>query len=146
MAKKPKQPKVAQAPIVRKTAKFETDPTIKGGPISWRFSHADKAGPFAWTCFEEAAIMGDVLTHLTNVEGLSEKDLINGGSHAIEVYKLSKPARDRLEELQHDDLDSLFSLRMTGKRRIFCIHHGTIMRVLWYDPEHQVCPATLKHT
>lgn len=146
MAKPNKQPKTAHNVAVKKAAKFASDPSFKGGPISWRFSHADKGGPFPWTCFDDAEITAGILSHLTNVEGLSESDLLKGGSHPIELHKLSKEARDRLEELQHDDLDTLFSLRVKGQERVFCIHHGNIMRVLWYDPEHKVCPSKLKHT
>jgi hypothetical protein len=146
MAKKEQQPKTAVVPTVKKAAKFSNDPDVKGGPISWRFSHADKGGPFPWTCFEDAATMTEVMERLSNVEGLSETALRESGSHPIDVYKLSKDARTRLEQLEHDDLDSIFSLRVTGERRVICIHHGNIMRVLWYDPKHQVCPSIKKHT
>lgn len=146
MAKTNKQPKIAKEFTVKKTAKFSSDPSVRGGPISWRFSHADKSGPFAWTCFDDAATTAEVLAHLISVEGLSENDLLKGGSHAIEIHKLCKEAQARLYDLQHDDLDTVFSLRVTGQRRVFCIHHGNIMRVLWYDPEHKVCPSNLKHT
>ena len=146
MGKKDKRPKAEFSPVATKSVKFSTDPSFKGGPISWRFSHADKGGPFAWTCFDDPAVLSEVMERLVNIEGLEEHKLREAGSHPVETHKLSKEARDRLVELQHDDLDTLFSLRVTGERRVFCIHHGNIMRVLWYDPKHEVFPSKLKHT
>jgi hypothetical protein len=68
------------------------------------------------------------------------------GSHFIDVSGLSKSARDRLLAIQQDDVDQLYSLRVTGRRRIFGIRDGGTFRVLWWDPEHEVCPAQKKHT
>ena len=35
-------------------------------------------------------------------------------------------------------VDELFSLRLTGKRRLIGIRSGRHFKVLWYDPEHEV--------
>ena len=142
---KSKGPKVAKVPTPEKKPKFG-DPKVKGAPLSWRFSHCDRNGPFSWLSIYDQGHLQEVVERLAAVEGLSEQELGADGSHAIELHKLCKEAQDRLTELQHDDLDSLFSLRVSGKRRVFCIHHGNIMRVLWYDPEHQVYPSHKKHT
>lgn len=68
------------------------------------------------------------------------------GSHFIETSALSKPARNRLMEIQQDDVDQVYSLRVTGRRRIFGIRDGGVLRILWWDPDHDVCPAAKKHT
>jgi len=45
-----------------------------------------------------------------------------------------------------DSVDMLYSLRVNGKIRIICIRYGDSARLLWFDPEHKVAPAKLKHT
>jgi hypothetical protein len=40
------------------------------------------------------------------------------GTNKIEVYKLSKDARHRLEDLNLDDVDDLFEIRFSGKERV----------------------------
>lgn len=143
---KNRQPKIANQPTPQKVAKFATDPKVRGGPIVWRFSHADMGGPFAWCAIPDDATFCAVVNRLANFETMTENEITQGGSHSIELHRLSKAARDRLQEISHDDLDSLYSLRIKGAERVFCIHHGGTMRVLWYDPDHQVCPSTKKHT
>lgn len=141
-----KAPRYAREPETEKKPKFSEDARVKGAPLSWRFSHHDREGPFRWGAVFENGDLHEVIERLASVEGLTEQDLARDGSHAIELHKLCKDARDRLTHLQHDDLDTVFSLRVSGAKRVFCIHHGNIMRVLWYDPEHKVCPAPKKHT
>ncbi|MCA2378613.1 hypothetical protein ATU3C_17805 [Agrobacterium genomosp. 3 str. RTP8] len=146
MGKKDKKPRVARQPEPQKKPKFHSDPSVKGAPIVWRFSHADKGGPFAWTALADPAEFFEVIGKLAEIETVSENDLMRAGSHPIPLHSLCKDAQDRLVELQHDDLDELFSIRLKGTMRVFCIHHANVMRILWYDPEHKVCPSQLKHT
>jgi hypothetical protein len=68
------------------------------------------------------------------------------GSHFIEVSQCAKDARDRLRALQYDDIDMLFSLRISGRARVFGIRERRILRILWWDPEHQICPSAKRHT
>ncbi|MGV1927931.1 hypothetical protein ACQZ6S_21750 [Agrobacterium tumefaciens] len=144
--KKKKLPAIAKEPNPAKKAKFANDPSVRGKPISWRFSSADKGGPYAWSALGNPEDFQEVINKLAEIETISENDLRQQGSHSIELHKLSPDAQERLRQIHHDDLDSLFSIRLMGAVRIHCIHHLNVMRVLWYDPEHQVCPATLKYT
>lgn len=54
------------------------------------------------------------------------------------LAKLDKPARDRLKEIEFDDVEELMSFRIAGAHRVWCVQSGHIMRVLWWDPNHQV--------
>lgn len=73
---------------------------------------------------------------------------IKGGkqNHSIAVDLIEPVAQKRLQELGLDDLDSVFSLRLTGTKRLFGIRTGRVFEVLWYDPEHEICPSLKKHT
>jgi len=74
------------------------------------------------------------------------KDIICHGSHQCSKHRMSKDARDRLKEIRQDDIDELFSLRLTGKRRVWGIKVGRVLNFLWFDPKHLVCPSPKKNT
>ncbi|MBU0558787.1 MAG: hypothetical protein KJ799_07025 [Bacteroidetes bacterium] len=61
--------------------------------------------------------------------------------HSVEVSKIIKEAQKRLSDLQLDEFDELFSLRITGKIRIWGIRQCSYLRVLWIDLEHEICPT-----
>lgn len=68
------------------------------------------------------------------------------GSHLIAVSDLAKNAQRRLEEIGQADVDEVYSLRFGGQKRIIGIRSGDALKILWWDPEHQVCPSQKKHT
>ena len=70
----------------------------------------------------------------------------NRGSHLIRLDRLIPKARKRLREIKEDDLDELMSFRISSKERVWCIQSENIMRILWWDPRHEVCPSQLKGT
>lgn len=65
-------------------------------------------------------------------------------NHWVEVQKIIKPAQDRLKELKLDDIDSLYSIRITATQRIWGIRVQNYFQLLWYDFEHLVCPSQKK--
>lgn len=58
-------------------------------------------------------------------------------SHLVPLSDLKKEAVDRLRELQQDDIDELFSLRLSGKERIYGIPDGRVLQILWFCPNHE---------
>jgi len=138
-----KKPKFAAAPLPEKKPKFQ-DPGIGGNlPLAWRFSGADRAGPFGWDIQPDAKFR-EVMEKLHEFEGKNWDDIMKGGSHPIPVEKICKEARDRLVTIKRDDLDELMSFRLTGPNRVWCIKVENIMRALWWDPEHKICPTAKK--
>lgn len=83
---------------------------------------------------------------LYEFEKLDSDTLRKQGSHQVELARLVKRARERLEQIKQDDVDYLMSFRITGKNRIWCIDDRNIMNVLWWDPDHSVCPSLQKYT
>jgi hypothetical protein len=137
-----KQAKFGAAPEPEKKPKFQ-DPCIEGLPLAWRFSGVDKGGPFGWGIQPDAKFR-EVMEKLQEFEGKNWADIIKSGSHPIVVADISKEARDRLIEIRRDDVDELMSFRLTGPNRVWCVQAGNIMRALWWDPDHKVCPAKKK--
>jgi hypothetical protein len=68
------------------------------------------------------------------------------GSHFVGYSDLCKDAQDRLTALQKDEQAQLFSTRITGEKRLWGFRDIAILRVLWWDPNHSVCPSLKKGT
>lgn len=132
-----KKPKWSAAPEPKKIPKF-VDPPIEGGPLAWRFSTCDKKGPFAWSGLTDSVKFKEVIEKLHEFETKTWDEIKKAGSHPIPCVQLEKPARDQLAAIKQDDLDELMSFRLTGANRVWCVQSGNIMRVLWWDPDHQV--------
>jgi len=141
-----KTPKYSHEPKPVRQARYANDPSVRGTPLAWRFSHSDRNGPFAWTRVYASGDQNAVMERLSDFETVSETELREEGSHFVELSQLGREASERLFALRLDDLDCLFSLRISGPKRVWAVHQGGLMRVLWYDPEHQVCPSFKKHT
>ena len=114
--------------------------------MAWRLSDHDKGGPWSWSGLDDAPEYKRVMEQLHEFERMNWNTIVGQGSHEIERGRLAKQARDRLEEIGQDDVDHLMSFRLTGRNRVWCIRDRNIMRVLWWDPNHSVCPALKKHT
>lgn len=141
-----KKAKAKYQPNQDKKPKSELSPEsfYKEHP-SWRIRSMEFVGPFGWHI-----VMGDKLDQirkrLVSFETMSWDRIIGPENHFIRRNDLSEEARKRLEDLKQEDVDEVFSLRITGKERIFGILENGILRILWWDPEHQVCKSNLKHT
>jgi hypothetical protein len=120
-------------------------PDYTGQYPLWAFRVVDLGGPWCWSVLG-GAMLRKVLQRMRELESMTWHAITETGSHFIDTSALSKPARDRLMEIQQDDVDQVYSLRVTGRRRIFGIRDGGVLRILWWDPDHQVCPAPKKHT
>jgi hypothetical protein len=142
MAKK--QPRMAAAPQLRKMAKASL--RIDGESLAWRFSSSDKGGTWAWTNLNQPEEHKRVIERLHEFEKKNWDEIIKTGSHPIPVGGLTPPARVRLTEIEQDDIDELFSLRVNGVNRVWCIRDCNIMKVLWWDLDHEVCPSEKRHT
>lgn len=68
------------------------------------------------------------------------------GSHLVSIKKLCHHARERLEEIGNEDVDELFSLRFSGKERLWGIKDRNVFWILWWDPNHEICSSNKKHT
>jgi len=119
--------------------------SVDGKPLCWRFSHADKGGPWAWTGLTDPEYKR-VQERLHQFEGMTWQQILATGSHLIKQCDLTKEARDRLGELELDDLEELMSFRVEGAVRVFCVQQTNVMHVFWYDPKHAVCPSQKKNT
>jgi hypothetical protein len=111
----------------------------------WRFSLLDWDGPWGWRDVE-ANKWQEILQKLGHFETRTWADIKSDGN-AVDIQNSPNPeASKRLTEIHLDDIEELFSLRLSGKERIWGILDNHIFKLLWWDPNHEVWPSTKKYT
>lgn len=115
-------------------------PSAQGMHLSWHLRRIDIGGPYCPTKMDAATTL-DVLSKLSQFETMLWREIEGSKHHAIGVDTLSNTARKRLEELENDEVEELFSLRLTGPNRVIGIRDHAVFRLLWWDPGHEVCPS-----
>lgn len=112
--------------------------------IAWQFHRLDNDHEdWGWNGLK-AGIWKEILRQLKAFEGLTWAKLKEaaGGRrhgtnhHPIEVANFCNKAKDRLKSLHLDEYDSLFSLRLANKIRIYGVRDGRVLQLVWYDPHH----------
>jgi len=105
----------------------------------------DVDGP--WSFYRKASKdLRNILEKLGQFESMTWGQLKGCGHHAVPGDSLASEARKRLREIKQDDIAELFSLRLSGKQRVWGILDGAVLRLLWWDPEHKICPSPRRHT
>jgi hypothetical protein len=157
MPKQPRQrssPSSLKQPVAGKAVKSSKEPRITAGedPMrespAWHISTLETVDPFGWHRIDTEKL-GEVRRKIGDFESMTWNEILVVASHrnhAVSVDRLCKAAQDRLEEIGQGDVDELVSLRLSGPERIWGIRAGRILKILWWDPEHAVCPALLRHT
>lgn len=147
MSNKDRGPSFAKAPATGNTPVVESAISLSDRHPAWRFRRIDEAGPFGWTSVDDAAFRELLRTKLVEFESMTWEKIKGKHHHYLSVESLSKDARKRLEELKLDDFrESIFSFSLAGKPRLVGYVVGNVFHVLWWDPEHLVCPSHKKHT
>ncbi|MHB1462347.1 MAG: hypothetical protein ACYC1M_13765 [Armatimonadota bacterium] len=132
-------------PNKNKFPRSQTDHDETTTPL-FSFQYLDKGGE--WCIYEKAEapdILG-LMRDLGNYEQMKWNELLRGGSHRISVESLTRKAQDRLYDIKQADIEELFSISITNKKRLWGIRDRHILRLLWWDPNHEVCESNKKHT
>mgnify|MGYP001019726695 CR=1 FL=1 len=117
---------------------------------SWNLGFLDLS--YKWSFHKvvgDNVLFRDVYSKLCFYETMTWQVILqaNGGkshgsnNHEIPIERLIPEAQKRLEELHLNDIDSLFSLRLTGKQRVWGILDGSVLKLLWLDMNHEICPS-----
>lgn len=115
--------------------------------VTWSFAEVDLDGsPFPLHAITQARLPA-VLRSLRDHEQATLDQRRRRGSHEVALAILSPEAQRRLRELNKEDVDTLVSVRIGARPRIWCIPRPPdVLALLWWDPQHQVCPSKKKHT
>jgi hypothetical protein len=149
MPKGKKQVKTKETPTPRKQPKLAGDPQdyYHKNP-AWRISKMEFGDPFGWHVLGTEKL-DYIREKLRNFESMTWKEILVDAkkqNHNIAVDVLIKAARDRLTEIKLDDIDELTSLHLAGAERVWGILDQGILNLLWWDPDHKVCPSHKKNT
>lgn len=139
-----KKPTASAIPIENRVPRAEITPSEQGYP-EFRAGKMDMDGNWGWKNFNPID-MQELLQKIFDSQKLTWQQLRDRKSHLVKVEQLTSGSQKRLRDLKQDDLDELYSLRLTGKKRIWGIKDGNILWLLWWDPEHEICPSLLKNT
>lgn len=123
---------------------------------SWNFRSCDTDIESNWAfCKERLSVdfWDEVFPKLQSFEKMTWGEILikaKKQNHSIDVDSLNKCARDRLCELRIEE-EAVYSLRLTGKIRIYGFMVGSVFNILWYDNDHGnndtcVCRSYKKHT
>lgn len=145
--KKTKQPKTRIEPTPRKQPKVALRPETDTNRVLWSFELFDYYEEWSDGCKRKDEFCL-IARHMKDYERRTWQEIISSSKrdHPIPFDNLSVEAQKRLEILQLDDIDQLWRFRFDGEQRIWGIKQGHLFRVIWWDPEHKVCPAPKKHT
>lgn len=120
---------------------------------AWAFTNADTD---MWTFSPEHIgdlIWTEILPKLQNFEKQTWSEILVANkkqNHSLDLKDLNKAAQDRLAT-KYIEAESLISLRLSGKQRIYGYMTGRVFNILWYDDDHGdnntcVCRSHKKHT
>lgn len=142
-----KKVKIQHNPSVGKTPAIDNSliSPLKTTP-AWQFSRIDIDGPWGWDSIAPEFFMEELFPKMKSFESMTWEEILRRNHHEVFVYQIGSDAQKRLEILRLDDTEKLVSLRFTGERRLWGIRSHHILRLLWWDPKHEVYPSQKKHT
>ena len=143
MAKKNKIPKLGGTPSAGLPKAGAEPESYKTKNPVWRFSSFDWDGTWGILACADKNWRKHIQSHLAAFETMTwaQIELTGGGrshgtnSHYLPRSKLTKVARDRLEERKIYG-DNFFSLRLENTVRIYGIREDNCLRIIWFDPFH----------
>lgn len=144
MAKNPKT-KDNLIPPKRKEPKAQDAQEFMQLKPTWRLGLLEMSTPWGWANVDTETLI-KIHRHLCELERLTWHEIMvvrRDSNHKMDVEKLCPDAQKRLIELRLDDIDELFSIRIGKARRIWGIREAAILKLLWWDPEHQVYPMNI---
>jgi hypothetical protein len=117
--------------------------------VCWRFTHVDHDGPWGFASLGADGWLA-LLGQLAQFETMTITELFHKGDYPGKSYDpatLPDPrAARRLEAMRLTDMTRISALRTQGRPRLWGFLVGNVFHVVWWDPEHEVWPSTLKHT
>lgn len=135
-------------PTAQKKTTSGSEPSWAGETPSWRLGRLETCDPFGWHRLRPRKFW-EIIAKLQCFESMTWSEILvqsKKQNHSVPIFKLEKSAQERIEALRLRDLDEVVSLHLTGTERIWGILEGRVLKLLWWDPNHQICPSILKHT
>lgn len=120
---------------------------IRAKNFCWRLDDIDWEGQWGWSQATTEDLIKTIIPKLHHYESMTWADVEGpSGSHSVGCELICADARSRLNRIGKSELETLFSVRITGERRIWGVKDVAILRILWWDPGHSVYPVAKKNT
>lgn len=144
----PREAKIAELPELRREAKSIEPSDSDDAKPQWCFELFDHAKDWRENEHGEHAGFCEVGQHLQSYSTMTWREIKANRhrDHPIPTGSLCSAAKKRLEYIQQDDADELWRFRFGAKQRIWGIKNGHVLRVIWWDPDHQIYPTAPKNT
>jgi hypothetical protein len=110
---------------------------------AWRLASLEMVDKWGWHSLDTEKLK-DIHAKLSGFESMTWNEILVNAkkqNHSVQVSNLSNEAKSRLQIIKQDDVDELVSLRVSGKERIWGIRENEVLNILWWDPDHEVCPS-----
>lgn len=114
--------------------------------LVWKVARIDDNSPWGWNQITCPDFLRNIWDKMRNFETMTWDEILGRDHHMIPVSNIIKEAQQRLQELRHDDVEELVSFHITGRKRIWAIRLGNLSYLLWWDPNHEICPSHLRNT
>ncbi len=141
-----KQPRIAEQVDTRKRPRVLVPALAQTARPIWNFALFDSV---AWKK-EDGSYEDDLFLEGTKYlrdnsrRTWAEIEREASMNHWISVSRLPQEAKNRLVAIKLDDVDQLFSLRLSGTRRLWGLREDSTFFVVWWDPHHRVYPVEKK--
>lgn len=140
------RPRRGHEPEKRKKATSSQPLTTQNKKLVWKVSGIDDNSNWGWQNITCPDFLRKIWEKMRNFETMTWSQILGRNHHMIPVSDIIKPAQERLRELKHDDQEELVSFRIGGRERIWAIRSEEKAFLLWWDPNHEICPSRLRNT
>lgn len=142
-----KRPSTLKEPTTKKVPAAGPVPEWGNMKLAWRVSRLEMVDPFGWHKVDETTVH-EIRQKLGYFESMTVNQVFvvnKHHHHSVRADKLCPEARQRLADLRLE-VEDLHSLRLSGPKRVWGFLTQNVLNLLWWDPEHQVCPSLKKGT
>lgn len=103
--------------------------------------------PYGWRSVTAEQLL-KIHTRLKEFERLTWGEILTPRQgrpihHRHPVNQIADEAREQLRRKKLDDTEDLVSLRLEGRARIWGVLQGSVLLILWWDPDHLVYPMNI---
>lgn len=144
MIKKIKKPLKSNYPDTGKIPRRMINPESMLYP-EFKTDKMQKTGEFGFSNLDGEDIEL-LLRKIFSFQKTKWSEIVYAGSHPISIEKLSPIAKKELIKSGNEDIDGIYSFKISSIIRLWGIKDRNIIWILWWDPKHQVCPSKKKHT
>ncbi len=138
-----------------KKIRLSEERKARGGKKAEKYDHAvlvwytdaiDDGGKWSWKKIRPKTWFRHICPAKHNFSTMKWSEIKGDRHHSVPTCRIIKEAKDRLFDIDQGDVDTLYSLAIGGEKRIWGIKSENKFKVLWWDPNHEICTSPKQHT